>query len=244
MSLTMKEIRAWKPEELSQRLAGPPEAVAKILSVMAGAGIAEAQALYAQALLDGRGVARDPVEALRLFIEAAQAGHVMAMNMVGRCCEQGWGTPADKTLAAQWYKAAADRGLDWAMYNLATLHCLGEGVPLDRKEALRLYRKAMNLGHVKSINMVGGFYEDGWVVERDLGQAADHYRCAAEGGDFRGQFNHARMLILVGKTVEAQDWLRRIPETATPAFLEKARGWLADHAPGLLGAIEQPPASA
>lgn len=237
MPLTMDDIRSWKPQELSSRLAGPPEAVAEILRVSAEAGVTDTKALYAQVLLDGRGVARNPAEALRLFIEAAQAGHVMAMNMVGRCCEQGWGTRIDKALAARWYKAAADNGLDWALYNLATLHCLGEGVPLDRAEALRLYRKAMALGHVESVNMVGSFYEDGWVVEQDMEQAAALYRRAAEGGDFRGQFNHARMLLAAGRRDEAAAWLRRIPETATAAFLEKARDWLAAHAPDLQSAL-------
>lgn len=226
MPLSFDEIRGWSPAQLSEKLTGSPEEVATILAVAAEAGVAEARALYGQILLDGRGIATDAAAALHWFSEAAKAGHAMAMNMVGRCCEHGWGTAIDKGLAAQWYKAAADRGLDWGMYNLATLHCLGEGVPLDREAALALYEKAAALGHVKSITMIGGFYEDGWVVERDMAAAADHYRRAAEGGDFRGQFNHARMLIAAGRRAEAEPWLASMRETATPAFLEKADAWL------------------
>src|SRR3546814_1317302 len=55
------------------------------------------------------------------------------------------------------------------------------------------FRKAAGLGNAKSMNYIGSFYEDGWVVERDLDAAEEQYRMAAEGGDFRGQFNYARL---------------------------------------------------
>lgn len=204
MDLTFDDIKGWSGREARERLSSSSdEEVATLLRIAAEAGVAEAQALYGQVLLDGKGTAKDDGAALRRFSQAAQKGHAMAMNMVGRCCEQGWGTRIDKALAAQWYGAAAKRGLDWGMYNLATLHCLGEGVVLDRAEALRLFEGAAAQGHVKSITMVGGFHEDGWVVPRNMEIAADHYRRAAEGGDFRGMFNHARMLIEDGRSEEA-----------------------------------------
>ncbi|KEZ12683.1 TPR repeat-containing protein [Sphingobium yanoikuyae] len=213
-------------DERVTALAGPPENVAPLLLEAAQAGHGEAQLLVGQLCLDGKGLERDPVAALRWFGLAAQGGNVMAMNMVGRCCEHGWGTGVNKALAAQWYGAAADQGLDWALYNLATLHALGEGVPQDRARALALFRQAAAVGHAKSINMIGSFYEDGWAVDRDMEQAADHYRRAAEGGDFRGQFNHARMLAANGDEQGARFWFDRMQETATPAFLAKAENWI------------------
>ncbi|NWK99029.1 sel1 repeat family protein [Sphingobium lactosutens] len=215
--------------EREAALAGPPEDVAALLLEAAEAGHDEAQLLAGQIHLDGRGVGRNPAEALRWFGLAAKAGNAMAMNMVGRCCEHGWGTAMDKGLAAQWYASAADHGLDWAMYNLATLYTLGDGVSEDREEALRLFERAAALGHAKSSNMIGSFYEDGWVVERNRVTAADHYRTAAEGGDFRGQFNHARMLAGAGDMDGAQYWLAQMTQTATPAFREKARIWMTAH---------------
>ncbi|MFD1103831.1 tetratricopeptide repeat protein [Sphingobium olei] len=207
-------------------LAGPPEDVAILLLEAAEAGHDEAQLLAGQIHLDGRGVSRNPTEALRWFGLAAQSGNVMAMNMVGRCCEHGWGTAVDKGLAAQWYGSAAERGLDWAMYNLATLYTLGEGVSEDRTEAFRLFQQAAALGHAKSVNMIGSYYEDGWTVDRDLDEAARHYQQAGEQGDFRGQFNHARMLVDAGDIDCAREWLKRMTQTATPAFREKARLWM------------------
>jgi TPR repeat protein len=239
MTLTFADIQKWSAQEARERLSASEQEVMQIIKVAAEAGVAEAQALYGQLLLDGKGAPVDHQEALRWFSEAAKAGHPMAMNMVGRCCEHGWGTKVDKSLAAQWYEAAAKHGLDWGMYNLATLHCLGEGVPLDRAEAFRLFSQATDLGHAKSITMLGGFYEDGWVVEKDMATAAALYQTAAEAGDFRGEFNHARMLIGAGNIEEAIAWLRKLPSSATPAFLHKVSHWLSNSGEPTLRSVAQ-----
>jgi len=96
----------------------------------------------------------------------------------------------------------------------------------DKPAALALFRKAAAMGNAKAINFVGSFYEDGWVVDRDMAVAAYHYRRAAEGGDFRGRFNHARMLACAGDVDDALLWLARVGENATPAFMTKAEAWL------------------
>ncbi len=226
-TLTIETILAMDAAEMARRLAGPAEERAHFVRVAAEGGIADAQAVYGQMLLDGAGVPADPQQAIQWFAKAAQQQHVMAINMVGRCYDLGWGVGMDKARAAEWYKAAADRGLDWAMYNYATLLALGEGVEQDRPAALALFRKAAAMGNAKAMNFIGSFYEDGWVVKRDLDEASAYYAKAAEGGDFRGQFNHARLLAERGQIDEALGWLKRVPETATDAFLEKARDFLA-----------------
>jgi TPR repeat protein len=223
---TIDALNAMSAEDLAARLSGPPEERAALVRAAAEAGVAEAQAVYGQMLLDGAGVGRDQREALRWFSRAAAAGHVIAINMVGRCYDLGWGVAIDKARAVEWYRAAAHRGLDWGMYNYATLLALGHGIDQDRTAALSWLRQAAALGNAKAINFVGSFHEDGWVVDRDMATAAEYYRQAAEGGDFRGQFNHARMLIDAGDIAAAILWLRRLPETATPAFLGKVREWL------------------
>jgi TPR repeat protein len=190
-------------------------------------GVREAQAMYGQMLLDGKLVKQNPAYALHWFERAAVAGDVMAINMVGRCLDQGWGVAASPHLAAPWFRKAAEQGLDWGMYNLATLLTLGRGVTEDKMEALHWFRKAAEMGHAKSINILGGFYEDGWVVATDMAAARDCYLRAAIAGDFRGQFNIARFLIQEGEIDEALRWLAKVPETATPAFLEKMKGFLA-----------------
>jgi TPR repeat protein len=112
------------------------------------------------------------------------------------------------------------------MYNYATALALGDGVPEDKPAALAWFERAAALGNAKAVNYIGSFHEDGWVVPRDMAKAAECYAKAAEGGDFRGQFNHARMLVEAGDVEAARHWLTRCGETATPAFRDKARHWL------------------
>ncbi len=161
------------------------------------------------------------------FCKAAAQGHLMALNMVGRCYDLGWGVAVDKARAAECFRVAAERGLEWGMYNYATALTLGEGVAEDRAEALGWFEKAGRQGNAKAINYIGSFHEDGWVVARDMAKAAQYYARAAQGGDFRGAFNHARMLAGQGRFDEARHWIARCFETATPAFAEKARTFLA-----------------
>lgn len=199
----------------------------EMVRAAAHCGVPSAQLLYAQMLLDGHNVAENRQAAFYWFERAALGGELMAVNMVGRCLDQGWGVPASQRMALPWFRKAAERGLDWGMYNLATLLLLGQdGISIDRAEAFNWLRQAARLGHAKSMNLLGGFYEDGWVVARNPAQARALYRDAALGGDFRGQFNYARLLLDAGDWLGALHWFRQVPRTATPAFLAKMRSFL------------------
>ena len=201
---------------------------AALIRRAAEAGLAEAQAMLGQLLLDGNGVDRDEGAALAWFTRAAAQQHLMALNMIGRCYDLGWGTAVDKARAAACYRVAAERGLDWAMYNYATLLALGEGVDADRPAALGWLERAAARGNAKAINFVGSFAEDGCVHPQDMAKAADCYRRAAAGGDFRGCFNHARMLAQAGRMDEALLWIERATATGHARFVAQMRGWLAD----------------
>lgn len=227
----MTALDTLSPDAIAARLSGSPEERATLVREGALAGLSEAQAVYGQMLLDGAGVAADPVAALGWFTKAAAQHHAMALNMVGRCYDLGWGTRVDKARAAECYRIAAERGLDWAMYNYATLLTLGDGVAEDKAAALALLEKVAAMGtglaSAKAINFVGSFAEDGWACERDVARAADCYREAAEGGDFRGCFNYARMLGAAGDVATALEWLRRAGALGNAPFVAKAEAWLA-----------------
>ncbi|MGS1110698.1 tetratricopeptide repeat protein [Achromobacter anxifer] len=224
------DVAATTPEQLARlREAGPAEDYAAWIRAAAELGLIEAQTIYGQMLLDGAGVERDPEQGLAWFKRAAHADHLMAINMVGRCYENGWGVARDDTVAAYWFRLAADRGLDWGMYNYAHMLRSGRGsVAQNPAAALALYQKAADAGHVKSIGVVGRYYEAGEVVGQDMDRAFDCYRRCAEGGDFRGMFHLGRLLLLRGQKQDAVQWLARVPETATPAFLREANAMLQD----------------
>lgn len=208
--------------------AGTSEDAARWLHTAAEHGVVEAQVHYAQMLLDGRGVEANPQEAFQWFRLAARQGHAMARNMLGRCYENGWGVEPDMLLATYWFRLAAQSGLDWGMYNYATSLALGRGVGIDRKEALVWLQKATALGHAKSWNLMGGFFEDGWACEPDVKAALACYRKAAEGGDFRGQFNVGRLLAAAEQFGQALTWFRAAYHNpgATEAFRNKMRRFL------------------
>lgn len=131
------------------------------------------------------------------------------------------GVAVDAVAAADWFRQAAEKGLDWGMYNYANLLTTGNGVSQDQVAALGWYRRAAETGHAKSLNLVGRFYEEGIAVAADKTMAFAYYRQSAHGGDFRGQYSYATMLAERGSINEAAAWLRKIPATATPGFLEK-----------------------
>jgi len=117
------------------------------------------------------------------------------------------------------------------MYNYATLLTLGDGVSEDRVAALGWLRRAerdgAGLARAKAINVIGSFHEDGWATPRSMTDAAACYARAAEGGDFRGCFNHARMLGAAGEIAAALRWLTRAGEWGNTPFVAKAEAWLA-----------------
>lgn len=227
--LTARDVARTSPEELARLMAGPPEAFAPWIQAAARAGLVEAQAILGQMLLDGAGVPKDPAAGLEWFRKAAQADHLMSINMVGRCYENGWGTEPDAGVAVYWFRLAAERGLDWGLYNYAHQFAAGRGgVEKDMAHAYALYRQAADMGHVKSIGVLGRFHENGEIVAQDIDQAFEYYQRAAEGGDFRGMFHYARLLYARERTQEALQWLARVPATATPAFMREARQMLID----------------
>lgn len=212
------------PAEVREALAGPARAA--LIREAAEAGIADAQALYGQMLLDGVELAKDARAGFGWFMRAAAQGHAMALNMVGRCLDLGWGVRVDKPRAAECYRAAAARDLPEAMYNYATLLALGDGVAEDRAAALAWLRRAAGHGFAKAENFVGSFHEDGWATPIDLLAAAQCYKRAAEGGDFRGCFNHARMLAGKGRVREALPLIERAGALGNPRFVGQMRDWL------------------
>jgi TPR repeat protein len=221
-TLRKLDIPSWKAI-----LGGDPAEAARLFECAASYGLVEAQALFAQILLDGQGIGRDRARAYRWFLIAAGAKYAPAMNMVGRCLEHGWGVSKDLSEAAHWYRRAAEMSLDWAQYNLANMLLRGRGTVKDRKQALEWFVRAARQGHAKSINLVGRFLEEGWDVPQDRVAAIALYRQAAELGDFRAQFNLATWLLQQGHATQAACWLRQAAETGSADFLRELKDWIA-----------------
>src|SRR5262249_34369053 len=88
----------------------------------------------------GRGVPKDDLGAVRLYVRAADQGDATAQARLGYFYERGrGGLPKDDREAARLYRLAADQGNARAQARLGYFYEEGRGsVPKDDKEALRL----------------------------------------------------------------------------------------------------------
>ena len=98
---------------------------------------------------DGRGLAKNPGQALAWFLRAAEQGDAKAQYEVARCYQLGVGTPPDPVLAFTWFgKAAAVDHCAWDVpYELGRCYEEGLGTAPDRDEAIHWYRAGAKRNH-------------------------------------------------------------------------------------------------
>jgi len=154
----------------------------------------DAEAEYALGLraYEGRGVARDPVQALRLVERAAQHGNLEAQNTCGFFFQHGVGTEPDPARARQWYETAANRGHAGAQVNLGSLYEQGLGVERSRAAALDWYRKAAAQGSPEAEFNIANVLETD--SPPDATAAAAGFARAADKGLAPGNYRLARLI--------------------------------------------------
>lgn len=85
------------------------EEAARLYTLAAAQGDAEAQAALGNFYLTGRGVAKDEKQALSYFSKAAEQGHVLAMQVLAQAYRDGgFGLPRDAAQAARWEARLAE----------------------------------------------------------------------------------------------------------------------------------------
>lgn len=151
----------------------------------------DSRELYARAnsFYNGSGVEQNYEEAFKLYLKAAQLGHVEAMNSLGVCYENGQGADQNYIEAAKWYRQAAERGYSPAQHNLGICYEIGQGVALDYSEAVKWYRKAAMQGYGPAQNNLGICYEIGQGVVQNFAEAVRWYQLSAEQGYGPAQYN-------------------------------------------------------
>lgn len=83
--------------------------------------------------------------ALKVWLQAAEAGDAKAQNNVAEIFERGLGGEPNYAAALVWYNKAAAQGNTQAQFNLGTMYEQGLGVPTDQLKALNWYRQAWDL---------------------------------------------------------------------------------------------------
>jgi hypothetical protein len=78
---------------------------------------------------------RDPEDAARWYLKAADQGFAVAQNALGVAYARGDGVKESKTEAVRWFRQAAEQGNVDAQYNLGLTYVNGDGVARDYVQA-------------------------------------------------------------------------------------------------------------
>jgi TPR repeat protein len=204
----------------SQSAAQPTEADRRFLAeVRAAAEKSDAHAQYDLGTIFhlGRlGVAKDEVEAVKWFRQAAEQNLPNAQNTLGSSYANGQGVTKDEFEAVKWYRKAADQNLAVAQFNLAGCYARGLGVAKDPVAAVKWYRQAAEQNFAEAQNNLAACYGNGQGVAKDEVEAVKWYRKAAEQG-FPDAQNNLGVHYYKGQGApqdyaEALKWIRQAAE--------------------------------
>ena len=154
----------------------------KKLEPLAESGHAESQHYLGAIYEVGRGVTKDPKEAIKWYLKAAQQGHTEAQRALGLMYT--YGSERDDTKAIKWRTKAAEQGdvsaiLDLVYnYAFADIYIRGRGVALDDTEAIKWCTKLLEMGYgsKRFFIMLGDIYARGRGVEQNSMEAIKWYK--------------------------------------------------------------------
>jgi TPR repeat protein len=156
-------------------------------------GFVLAQIRLGDAYYDGKGVAKDYVEASKWHEKASTQlqpyAQSYAQSQLGWLYDNGLGVQQDYDRAYKLYRAAAEQGDPSAQQRLGWLLMQGLGVRKDPVEGVSWYQKAALQGNREAQNNLGTAYLNGVGVKQDEFEAVTWYRRAAEQGLADAQYN-------------------------------------------------------
>ena len=186
------------------------------LKQAAADGDVQAQLLLGDALLNGKGTKKDPVEGVAWIRKAAEQGAPDAYYILGICHDIGSGVERSVVQATDWYRKAAEAGIVDAQYNLADCYLRGEGVEKNVKEAVKWLERAAEKGDVAAVAQLGFIYLNDTFGVRDPAKAATYLRKAAYTG------NSAAAKWALGTLYQSGEGVAQSDEDAVKWFKESA----------------------
>lgn len=121
---------------------GDIKLAAEYLAIASKAGLPEAQYALALMFKEGRGVAKDPREAMRLMQQAARADYPDAMVEFAIAQFNGTDTPRDEAAAIALLRRAALMASPIAQNRLAHVYRMGRGIAADPVQAVKWHLAA------------------------------------------------------------------------------------------------------
>ena len=162
------------------------------MRIKAEKGEAQAQWELGSRYRDGKGVAKDQVEAVKWYRKAAAQEYILAEVGLGGFYEFGIGVPKDPVEAFKWYRKVVgqqavkqlDRlALIIAQTRLGYCYHKGEGVEQDSLEAVKWWRKSAEQGDDTAQYWLAFCYQIGSGVTKDYRQAYKWYNLSADQGN-------------------------------------------------------------
>jgi TPR repeat protein len=146
----MRQLSAAASSAPASVPASVPAAAPAAASAAAPAAAVSGESIYQQGnkYWNGTGVAKNEVEAVRLYRQAADLGHAASQSMVGFAYDLGRGGIAKNDAEAlRWYRLSANQGYAHGQYLLGTMYQNGQAVAKDLAEARRWFQLSANQGN-------------------------------------------------------------------------------------------------
>lgn len=123
------------------------------------------------------------------LIGLSNDGNPSAMFSLGSLYEGGHGVEQNNTNALAYYVRADQMGLQQAKYQIGVIAEFGRcGVSQSYEVAAKVYEEASDLGHADAQIQLGGLYERGYGVEKNLDKAFRYYKSASDNDNARAKF--------------------------------------------------------
>jgi TPR repeat protein len=169
------------PRNLAEAEAWSRKAAASLQREVDEGGLPEMTYL-AELYLNGHGLPKDSLRAVRLYARAADSAYPPAMVYLGDA--HYWArTRRDDSIAIDWYRRAAALDEPFAHARLGSLLLAGDRVRADTTEAIRLLRKAAEAGEPFGTAQLAFAYQNGAGLRRDLAEAIRLYQQSADKGN-------------------------------------------------------------
>jgi TPR repeat protein len=135
--------------------------------------------------------AKNTKDALTLFQQAADGGHVRAFDQLGYMAQGGYGRNQDLAEANTLFKSASDQGDPYGMLDYGRNLSQGRGVAKDIDEGIRLLNKSVEMGHTYAMNELGSMYFYGKGVKLNPQRGVRFYEAALARDDIYAMRNLA-----------------------------------------------------
>lgn len=159
----------------------------------AQAGNPDAQYNLGRFFLDGKGVVKDPKQAVEWFRTAAEQNLAKAQYTLGHCYDNGVGVEKDPKQAVEWYRKAAKQGDYFGQNAIGACYMRGSGVETNPKQAVEWFHKAAEQNLAKAQYNLGFCYQNGIGVTKDSKESAKWYRKASDQGDAQAAAELAKL---------------------------------------------------